>query len=67
MDFIIKAGTGAEAVTLWPYLLFIVPIITLSITAIFVERRGFHAFFALFFLVWVVGMTVQTLGPVAAD
>ena len=67
VDFIIKAGTGAEAVTLWPYLLFIVPIITLSITAIFVERRGFHAFFALFFLVWVVGMTVQTLGPVAAD
>jgi hypothetical protein len=42
------------------------PIIALSIAALFVERRSFHAFFSLFFLVWVVGMTIQTLAPVAA-
>jgi hypothetical protein len=67
VDFFLKVGTGAESVTLRPYLLFIGPIITLSVAAIFVERRSFHAFFSLLFLVWVVGMTLQTLGPVSAD
>ncbi len=66
VDFFIKLDSSAQSVSSAPYVLFIGPILALSVAAFFVERRGFHAAFALLFLTWIVGMTALTLGPFEA-
>ena len=63
-DFWVKAETGFDIVTLGPYLVFILPVLALSVAAIFVERRGFHAFFALMSLLWITAISVLTLLPI---
>ncbi len=66
IDFVVKIDSGAQFVTLVPYALFIGPILALSVAAFFIQHRGFHAFFALFVLTWLIGMTALTLGPFQA-
>jgi len=66
IDFWIKIQTGSGIVGLVPYLLFIGPIIILSVVASFVESRRFHAGFAIMFLVWVTAFSFMSLTPMGA-
>lgn len=64
-DFWIRIQAGSDIVGLAPYLLFIGPVLVLSVGAGLVKSRLFHAGFAIMFLVWVTVFSSMSLAPMS--